>query len=326
MASISVPAAIIAGSTLTDALAAVTVTEAITAVGAVVSAVGMITGNKDLSYAGMALGVVGGIGSLASSAGLLGSPDDPTMGSLFGPSAASSTAPSDLTGATGALSDVQSASGTTLAGAPVTSGADVANPDIIDSVTGGSPLDVAQSTGVTNPLDVTAEASGTPDVAPAAETSPDLTGATEAPATASGSMGAQTTTAIPPQQVGIPQGTGTAPAIPGSTAPSAPSVTDLAAAPSAPGVTSDTKALIASLQNNTFKQSVISGAVQAGGSLLSGLTNPVTPAQVSALNAQAAENQAATQLSLTQQANMAQPKPVATLGPGLINNPSTAAA
>jgi hypothetical protein len=57
------------------------------------------------------------------------------------------------------------------------------------------------------------------------------------------------------------------------------------------------------------------GALQAGGQFLSGLTSTITPAQVSALNAQAAANQAAANLTAQQTANLAGPKPVATLAP-----------
>jgi hypothetical protein len=57
------------------------------------------------------------------------------------------------------------------------------------------------------------------------------------------------------------------------------------------------------------------GILQAGGSLLSGLTSTLTPAQVSALNAQAAANNAATALTTQQTANLAGPKSVAQSAP-----------
>jgi hypothetical protein len=78
-----------------------------------------------------------------------------------------------------------------------------------------------------------------------------------------------------------------------------------------------------------------SSLIKAGGSFVEGLFNPVTPAQVAALDAQAAQNRAATTLSLTQQANMKAPIPVASRKPvsaagitgapaslGLINTPN----
>lgn len=327
MASISVPAAVIAGSTIADAVAAVTVTEAITAIGAVLSVAGVITGNKALSYAGMALGIVGGIGSLASSAGILGSAADPTMGNLFGPSTTDIANDAAAQNAAGYGVTAAGDQGGTLAAATTgTAPADAiqtaTTPDIVDSMTGSvtaNPLDVASPDGVSvsgaeNPLDATSAAQ-----------SPDLDTVTGSPSGAGSAAGNTSTSALPPQSV---QQSGT---LPGSAAatptPAAPD-TPVAAAPAAPaapgGVSADTKALLSGMNKNSMMQSVIGGVTQAGGALLSGLTNPVTPAQVTALNAQAAANQAATQLSLTQQANMAQAKPVATLGsPGIINSPTT---
>ena len=57
------------------------------------------------------------------------------------------------------------------------------------------------------------------------------------------------------------------------------------------------------------------GALQAGGSLLSGMTSTLTPAQVSALQAQAAANNAAAALTQQQAANLAMPKAVASSAP-----------
>jgi hypothetical protein len=80
-------------------------------------------------------------------------------------------------------------------------------------------------------------------------------------------------------------------------------------------------------------QLVAFGALQAGGSLLSGLTSTLTPAQVTALNAQGAANDAAAALQKQQTANLApvtgtpatlvpqtQPQPTQSAAtPGLIN-------
>ncbi len=57
------------------------------------------------------------------------------------------------------------------------------------------------------------------------------------------------------------------------------------------------------------------GALQAGGSLLSGATSTLTPAQVTALNAQAAANDAAAALTKQQTSNLAAPKAVASSAP-----------
>jgi hypothetical protein len=79
---------------------------------------------------------------------------------------------------------------------------------------------------------------------------------------------------------------------------------------------------------------VAMGVIQAGGSFISGATSSLTPAQVTALNAQAAANNAAAALSTQQTANLAMPKAVASSTPitgspaplvlpgsGLINQP-----
>jgi hypothetical protein len=57
------------------------------------------------------------------------------------------------------------------------------------------------------------------------------------------------------------------------------------------------------------------GALQAGGSLLSGATSTLTPAQVAALTAQANANNAAAALTQQQTANLAAPKSVASSAP-----------
>ena len=57
------------------------------------------------------------------------------------------------------------------------------------------------------------------------------------------------------------------------------------------------------------------GALQAGGSLLTGLTNTLTPAQVNQANAQANANNAAAALVKLQTANLSAPKAVASAMP-----------
>jgi hypothetical protein len=72
----------------------------------------------------------------------------------------------------------------------------------------------------------------------------------------------------------------------------------------------------------------IMGAIQTGGSFLSGAFSTLTPAQVAQANAQAALNNAQAGATNLQVANLAQPIPVATRGSnaaGLINSPAVAA-
>ena len=88
-------------------------------------------------------------------------------------------------------------------------------------------------------------------------------------------------------------------------------------------ITSPSSDVLGSIINFTKNNQLLTyGVLQAGGSLLSGLTSTLTPAQVSQLNAQAAANQAAANLTAQQTANLAQPRPVATLAPvtGTPNN------
>jgi hypothetical protein len=57
------------------------------------------------------------------------------------------------------------------------------------------------------------------------------------------------------------------------------------------------------------------GLIQAGGALVQGMFNPVTPAQIAAMNAQAAQNRAAAAIAQQQASNMAGGMPIANLKP-----------
>lgn len=157
------------------AVAAATVTEVFTAVavtGAVLGAVGAATGVKPLMYAGMAMGLVGGVGAFATSAGILGA-EAGLEG--FGPEA--------MDGATAAEGGVLSEGGGGFAGTldtitpaapvmdlqgqPITYASEMAQAsaptDIIDSITGSmQPIDAASSPIVQN--------ASAPDVLPRAAT------------------------------------------------------------------------------------------------------------------------------------------------------------
>jgi hypothetical protein len=74
--------------------------------------------------------------------------------------------------------------------------------------------------------------------------------------------------------------------------------------------------VLAGIQDFTKNNQLLTfGALQAGGSLISGLTSTLTPAQVTALNAQAAANDAAAALTKQQTQNLSMPKSVATSAP-----------
>lgn len=329
----------------------------IAAVGATVSAVGAVTKNQDLAYAGMALGAVGGLGALASNAG------------LFSASAADSA--SGATDASSAFgSDVSQAA--PLPGEAAAAGA-APDTDIIDSLgnvdsssaLATSPVDqeiAAASGSPVGDLGLSGLTSGTGSAAngglltSGSNLGGDISGMN--PVNFSAVTGDPTTAAnaLPPQQAGIPQGAGQAPAAPG--APFVPEPTpDIAQAghdaftptglaPSGSSFGQMTSAanqadpgVIGSLTNFAKNNPLASyGVIQAAGSLLAGATSTLTPAQVDALNAQAAANRAAASLSTMQQTNMAGAIPTLTRSApsqavaanvtgqptGLINTPATA--
>ena len=129
----------------------------------------------------------------------------------------------------------------------------------------------------------------------------------------------------------------TAPAAPATTTPTVPGPTpgvggntaatntssftqDAAGNITASGAPSDSSGTIGSAFSSLMKFAdahpvAALGALQAGGSLLSGSFSTLTPAQVNALNAQAAANDAAAALTRQQTANLAMPKAVASSAP-----------
>jgi hypothetical protein len=290
---------------------------AVATIGAVTSAVGAVTGSKALQTAGLVMGAVGGVGALAANAGLLG--EGATTESLFGgaESAGGVTAP-DITPDIGTIdastpdisasldkggdfvsainsdsSPASAASQTAQAAAPAT-GAPVGT-----TGPGGGVLTAGKDAGVFN------------DFKPEVSTAQSGLINTGAQPTAS-------TGALPPSQAAVPQGAGAVPTAPGvatptSAAPGTPT------APAAGTTTAPTPAstgtfgnLLAFANKNPI---VAYSAINAAGSLVSGMFNPVTPAQVSALNSQAAANNATAAQTSQQTANMKQGVPVATRAP-----------
>ena len=343
-----------------------TTLEAVAAVGATLGAVGAITGDKGLQTAGLVMGAVGGVGALAANAGIFGA--SATTQSLFGQSAASYAAglqPVTVDGMAGLSTD---------AGAAIQPMASI-NPtqDVINSITQPSMSDL-QSGLVSASGDVntnaalatttlnqqTAAAAGNAATAAPSPASTLTTGT----ALGNGSTAGQplnvptptpnpgagaSTNAIPPSPVEVPQGAGTTPSLPGTTAPSAPGMSaseqdilSQAGATNAQPVSQTSldaavqatqPGRLAELAGWAGKHQVVTyGLLQAGGALVSGMFNPVTPAQISALDAQAAANRAAAALTQQQVANMQSALPTASRGPatspavtgkpqGLINTP-----
>lgn len=300
------------GGVLAGTATLLTTLEAVGAIGATLGAVGAVTHDKGLMTAGMVLGGIGGVGSLAASAGLLGA--GATTELLFGSTAAaSSAADADAIAITpnmysGAAADV---------GNPAMQAAtNTANSDIVNSLGGVKPdLGLPNIAGADQVAAASGQASALlPKVTDATTTTgmPQVAGlATPSPNTGliNGSAQAQVNAAE-----GLP------PAIPGVAAPSAPTtgipvdpniegvnVTPGNTAAQSPGILDSLKSFVTDDKSGMVKY----GLIQAAGSLLGGATDTLKPAQVDALAAQAAQNRAATALSVTQQANLAAPIPVA---------------
>lgn len=288
------------------AIASITVAgalETVAAVGAVLSVVGTVTKSPVLSKVGMGLGIVGGVGALATSAMGIGS------AALFG---------SDAIGDAGAAAGAVGAD-TVVAGTNSV-GADLANSDIVDTMTGVSSSagdTVASGVAGSDLTDATGLGSGLQDVTAAAgnpaSAVPPPTGAGTGAATAVNPLdpgdqayggSTQSPTTVAAASTAPPTPTGTA---------NVPQPTPSAANVPQPAPDSSTlDKLVAYANKNPI---VAYGALQAGGTLLSGLTSTLTPAQVSALNAQAAQNNAAAALTTQQTANLAMPKAVASSAP-----------
>ncbi len=288
-------------------LAALTLTGALeitAAIGATLGAVGTITRDKGLMTAGLVIGGIGGIGALAANAGLLGA--EASTASLFGESSAA-----------GAISEIPDAIDVT--------------PQIFGTNVGGAGADALSGgtgTGIVDTLSNT----GAAKAATAAAAEPQAaSGAGMINTNAAGAALPEAGTDVVKSAASMPKEVQTSILSPwGADAPPAPFVQDVAtsSAPAAPSV--EAPGMLGRLSAFAEKNPVVSyGMIQAGGSLVSGLFNPVTPAQVAALDAQAAANRANTGLTENQLKNVAQPLPVArrtTPGNGMINTAVTGTA
>lgn len=290
MPVVAVIAAVAIDAGAIGAIAAGTLTTlgAITAIGATVGAIGAVTKNKTLSMIGMGLGLVGGIGTLAQSAGLFES-----SASLFGSSAstadAATAAGAEAFSGTAAetFGDAAGTAGATGAAsaADLVSAAGDLNGAALDPVGAINATSIAPATGNAASI-VTGGAEGSPL---AQALSPSAT-----PATLMGGPAADTVGAT-----GVTGATSAADTAAGAAAFSGTGM----AAPPQPGMFGR---LMDWAHNN---QTLAMGVLKAGGSFISGLTNPLTPAQIDALNAQADANRAAAALLTRQAANVGQPLP-----------------
>lgn len=318
-----------------------TVFEITTAVGVGLSVVGAVTKNKVLSDVGLGLGIVGGIGSLAGAAG------------AFGVQTAASTADA-AAGSAGGFAEGLTPATAGTAGGVIDAGGFDASFGGLSSLPPGEAATTAASQAVTNsdgtiqflanggadqapPTDLTTLNTTAENAAgPAAAENPvhtEVADATPDAADAGAMLPGQTETNAIDPVTGQPVGQVEAPpygtdANGVSVAPQVnPSTNQLAAAKIpgtvTPGVnaaegtsTVEGDGILSSLLKFGDAHPVVAlGALQAGGSFLSGLTSSLTPAQVAAYNAQAANNQAQANLTAQQAANLAMPKAVASSTP-----------
>lgn len=287
----------------------------IAAVGAVLGVVGQVTHIKALSYAGLALGAVGGIGALASSAGLLGSGAGLLGEAPTTAAAADAASAGTIDSVAGAGGLGNAAAGEEMLGLPAAGSveaggaaggvgvgdiagavkpaagfiqaADSNAPPDVGHATGSAGGDAGLTTDALNARELDRVRGGFVNTSPVADV--------VAPGTPVNTLIADAGKAPPPAQ-------------PGTSAANTPVNT----------LTADAKAdgsfdgILAFANKNPV---VALGALQAAGSFLAGSTSSLTPAQVNQLNSQAAANDAATQLVKQQTANLAAPKAVASSVP-----------
>lgn len=346
MPVVAVGAAIAATAVAADTIATVGFTltaalEVTAAVGATVGAIGQVTGNQDLAMAGMALGIVGGVGALASSAGLFGS--DASSASLFGTATDTSAGQvtnlaQDTTAAGAAATPADQAAQAAAAGtnpaAAATAGAAGTQPDIIDSM--GNVDNAAQVPAPATGQAVSAATGNASQIVTAGQTQTPLASALDTTSTTNAATAAPQVASLPPNQAMIPQGAGVAPpaspAVPTSGIPASLTNSGDLTASDIAELNSANPAGEAAIQNvlagapATSGGNILSsiqqfakdnplatyGLIQAAGSFAQGAFNPLTPAQLNALNAQAAANNAAASLTNTQVAAIQSGVPSAT--------------
>ena len=332
---IAVVADVAAGSAIAGAVTAgvvslATIATVVGAVGATLSAIGTVTGDKTLTEVGTGLGIVGGLTSFANSAGLFGNTSD-----LFGDSTAAANTAATGTAAT--------AAGTATSG---TGSGDIVNS--LGNVNSPDPnANLLQAVGTTEgqagdvlPNPVTGALAANTAAAPAASAPATIGNAATGAGTPALAAGNESLGAVPPNPVQLAsgaQGAGaTTPGLPGVPAPPESPVIAAAldkltpvTAPAAPSVLGN----LVNFAKTSGGGLTALGALQVGGSFLSGATNALTPAQVNEANAQAAANQAQTLFTSMQISNMKQPLPTATISPtaaltpgGLINSSPAVAA
>lgn len=312
---------------------------AVATVGATLGAVGAITGNKTLSTVGMVMGAVGGVGALAANAGLFG--EAATTESLFGTTASATVQAPDIAADVANSNDLSSLS--TLPDLPgvgaetgVTAGTDAL------SQTGEFAANSVLPTQALDTMTQTAsgDAGGLINSSPGGNSLKTIVGQNVDDATnqlVPGSGGGTLPSGSPTDAASIAKaGSPAEPMADGVTAPPPPAVGGSLPDVKIPGQTyvgADGNTYVSDgtrwapqtgfwggLMKSPMAQY---GMIQAGGALISGLFDPLKPAQVDALNAQAAANRAQASITSQQAANMAGPLPVASRTPGAAPTPPT---
>lgn len=265
-------------------IGAISTLSAITAIGATMGAIGAITHDKTLSMIGMGIGIVGAVGTLAGA-------DLGNLGDIFGSSTTAGAGDAAEAGA------VTASSTTVDTGATGLDAAGVAPDGADDLVNSTAAADALPSTTAAEGLPTIASTEGLPSTA--------ATGVSASTAATGGNLEFPDVTKAflqPTTTAGLPTGIASGVGITGVP-------------------TSEVSGLMAWANKNPM---MTFGALQAGGSLISGLTNPMTPAQIDALNSQAEVNRATAALIQRQTANQGQGLPTVTgsVAPagGTINN------
>lgn len=275
MPVVAVIAAVAIDSIAVSAAIAGTLTtlSAITAIGATLGAIGQITHNKTLSLVGAGIGLVGGIGALAFGSDALGNVSD-----LFGTTSGGAT---DVAGGVGAASEAGGAGAVTVTDLP---------PAAADITTATGGVVNADPAGLINSSLAPAEGSAAGIV-----TGGDTAGALSQSLSPGATAGA-TAGGTPDFMSAFNKTFGT---LPDGTV-----LTDAVSKGGGAG------GILNWAKNN---QMLAYGVLQSGGSFISGLTNPMTPAQIDALNSQSRYNDAAAALAIRQSQNMASGMPTATV-------------
>jgi hypothetical protein len=344
--------AVVAGEAAFSATVAL---EVVAAVGATIGAVGAVTGNKTLAMVGAGIGVVGAIGGLASAAGVFGSTAVTATGALQGATATGETLDAATGGAAaGAGSFAEGLTPATAGGTgaidagafDASFGANAALPAgeatttaASQALASGDSQDIINSWGQlgqdTSPDQVSAGATantttmqGTPQ---SIDTSIGKATATPTPTDLTSAVTQATPTPAPPTPT-APTGSfdtsfGSNPNLPPGEATTTPASQALAVA-APPDTEPTTLGSIGKDLLNWAKQPQVSlGLLQTGGSFLKGLTDTLSPAQVNAYNANAANNNAQAGLTNLQVANLSQPKatalPQVTGAPAPLTPPGT---